>query len=226
MGGDTQSKAATYALRGHILLGALVGLFGCAVLFRALLFVDPNTTLWADQFDARLLHWIAEWGYQIIVQRGEPLNFWNAPSFYPHRGTLAYSDSLLSAQLFYSPLRAVGVPSLTALYLTLMGVCLLGCALSMVAIGRIGGFSTIESVLVVFISHFGLSISGYLPHYQLFGFELAPPFFLFLFLYLRDWRLADLMGLLFCFAFGVCFATYLAPMLVAVAIVVAAPMLW
>lgn len=196
------------------------------MLFRSLLVTNSSTTLWADQYDARLLHWIAEWGYQVLLVRHDPLNFWNAPAFYPHSGTLAYSDSLLSAQLFYAPFRLLGVPPFTSMYLTLACVCIMGCALSAVALRRIGGFSKFETILIIFVSHFGLTLTSYLPHYQLFGFELAPPFFLFLYLYLRDWKMGDLVGVVFCFAYGVCFATYLAPMLLVLAVVVAIPQGW
>jgi hypothetical protein len=208
------------------LCGALVGIFGCCILFYPLFATDPATTLWGDQFDARLLHWIAEWGYQIIFIRHDPLSFWNAPSFYPHPGSLAYSDSLLSAQIFYAPLRLLGVSSFTALYGTLACVAILGCILSAIALQRIGGLSRYEIALIVFVSHFGLSITSYLHHYQLFGFQLAPPFFLFLYLYLRDWQRGDLAAVVFCFGYGVCFATYLAPMLVVLGVVVAAPQAW
>jgi hypothetical protein len=207
-------------------LGLLVGALGCLLLFHKLFCADPATTLWADNFDARLLHWIAAWGYRAIVENGAPSDFWNAPSFFPHERSLAFSDSLLSAQLFYIPFRLAGLSAFSALYATLAATTLVACALSSWTLARIGGFSEVERALIIFVAHFGLPISGYLPHYQLFGFELAAPYFLFLYLFLRDWKGRDLMSLAGCFAFGACFATYLAPMLFTVTLVVASPSLW
>lgn len=209
-----------------LLIGLIVGIGGSLLLFRGLLSCEIASTLWADNYDSRLLHWIAEWGYQVIVERRDALNFWNAPSFYPHTLSLAYSDSLLSAQIFYAPLRLLGFSAAGALYTTLACVSILGCLLSAAALKRIGGFTSLEIAVIVFAMHFGLSITGYLAHYQLFGFQLAFPFFLFLYLFITSWRSEDLVTLSLCFAFGVCFATYLAPMLLVVGGLAALPLLW
>ncbi|MBN8549654.1 MAG: hypothetical protein J0M12_10095 [Deltaproteobacteria bacterium] len=214
------------SLRRALLIGLGVGALGVLLLFRALIGKDLSATLWADNYDARLLHWIAEWGYTSIVERRDPFNFWNAPSFYPHLKSLAASDSLLSAQIFYSPLRLLGLSSGAALYATLAAVSILGCVLSVLALRRIGSFSPLEIAVIAFVCHFGLSITAYFAHYQLFGFQLAAPFFLFWYLFLREWRARDLLTVAACFAFSVCFSTYLAPMLTVTALGTAIPSLW
>lgn len=216
------TKVFSSAQRGF-LRGILVGIVGCLVLFRKLLCGDPSLLYWADQFDARLLHWIAEWGYQVLFVRRTPLQFWEAPSFYPYKHALAFSDSLLSAQIFYSPLRMLGCSGPTALYSTLALVACISAGLTGIALTRLKVLSPWEQIPIIYACHFGLSIVGFLPHYQLFGFQLAFPFLLFLYLFLRDFSRTDAFAALLCFAFGACFATYLGPMLFAIALV---PIAW
>lgn len=193
--------------------GILVGVLGCAILFRGLLGHDVSSTLWADDYDARLLHWIAAWGYHALVEGGSLSQFWNAPAFYPHSHTLAFSDSLISAQLFYTPLRLAGIGEFPSLYLTLALGSISACVLSSIALSRITGFTALEQALIIYASHFGLNIIGYLPHYQLFGFQFAFPYFLYLYLTLRDAQRFDLYACVVCFCLAVGFATYLGPML-------------
>jgi hypothetical protein len=208
--------------------GIPIGLLGVVILFKDLILTVIRTgtlgVLWANDFDPRLIYWIVNWGYHVLFEEGQPLSFWNANSFYPNNMTLAYSDSLLSAQLLYAPLRMVGVPALASLYITLAGICLIGVTLTQCALDRTGYFSFVERVLIAFSAHFGLSVSGFLFHYQLFGFHLALPFFLFLYLYLRDLKRTDLLVTLFLFNVGVSFAMYLAPMLLALSIPMSIPL--
>ncbi len=57
--------------------------------------------------DPALIIWITEWGRRALVHRPSPL--FDAPAFWPHPRTLAYSENLLAAQLVTAPLRASGV---------------------------------------------------------------------------------------------------------------------
>lgn len=212
-------------LSATLLRSFIVASFGVFLLFHPLLGQEANSTLWGDNYDARLLHWIAEWGYQALTVQGSFAEFWNAPSFYPHLKSLAFSDSLLSAQLFYSPLRLLGVAPFSALYMTLALACVSACLLSGVALRRLGFFEPLECALIVFVAHFGLGISGYLPHYQLFGFQFAFPYFLFLYLTLRDWRGFDFAAAALCACIGIGFATYLGPMLAVTTVVLVLPTL-
>ncbi|MBX7143368.1 MAG: hypothetical protein K1X79_02870 [Oligoflexia bacterium] len=210
-------------MRLRLPIALIVGVLGTALLFHSLLGQPFSSTLWADNYDARLLSWIAEWGYQVIVVRGSPLDFWNAPSFYPHTGTLAYSDSLLSLQLLYTPIRLLGAAPLTALYLSLALLCVAACMLSASAMSRLCKFGPIETALALLVLHFGLSIVGYLPHYQLFGFQLAAPFFLYTFLWIRDAQPKDLFVAALLFVLATCMAAYLLPMLVTLALICLLP---
>lgn len=200
--------------------GALVGVVGSAVVFFAVLRSWRPPVFWADEFDARLVLWIAEWGYHALVETGDWRGFFNANSFYPHARTLAYSENLLSLQLLYAPLRALGVDRLDALYVSLAGFTVLGTTLSYAALNRFDAFvgrdsslSRLEKSFIVTAAHFSLCVTAFLPHYQLFGFHLAIPFLLYLWVYLEEWRRSDLVALCLIGPLAVCFAGYLAPLL-------------
>jgi len=203
--------------------GLLVAFIGVAILFKNFLLALPSSVLWADQLDSKLIYWIVNWGYHILFQVKQPGMFWNANSFYPQPYSLAYSDSLLSLQLLYAPLRAIGINALAALYFSLMLTVIISCWLTQSALKRIGGFNPLEITLIVFGAHFSLSMINYLMHYQLFGFQLAPSFLLFLFLYLRDLRLKDFVIVCLLFVVGVGYAAYLAPMLFVVCLFLLIP---
>jgi len=204
-------------------VGVLTGFFGVTILFKDLMLTGTLDVLWADNFDSRLIYWIANWGYHILFEQRQPLSFWDANSFYPNSLTLAYSDSLLGMQLLFAPLRMLGIPPLASLYMTLAGVCIIGAMLTQHALYRMGYFSLAERILITFCAHFSLSVISFFVHYQLFGFQLAPPFFLFLYLYLRDLKQRDLFILVSLFAVGVSFAMYLAPMLFVLCVLMCAP---
>jgi len=206
-------------------VGVMVGIFGTTLLFKDLILNRTYESLWATHLDSRLIFWITNWGYHILFEEFNPGNFWNANSFYPHLNTLAYSDSLLSLQILFAPLRTLNVPPMLALYLSLAVVCVIACGLSYFALTRIGYFSTLEKALIVFCSHFSLAMISYFNHYQLFGFQLAIPFFLFLYLYLRDFRIRDLIAACALYIVGVSFAVYLAPILTLFSVFLAIPML-
>ena len=78
-------------------------------------------------------------------------------------------------------------------------------------------------IFIAYAAHFGLSTVSFSNHYQLFGFQLAPAFFIFLYLYIRDYQLKDLLGTLFTYLFGVLFAIYLAPMLLTIGLISGLP---
>lgn len=206
--------------------GAAVGLFGVLILFRGLYGRDPATAIWGGSGEQNLIYWILEWGHHVLGERWDWLDFWHANAFYPHAHSLAFSESLLSAQVLYTPLRLAGLGPLPAMHLTLALTCLFAAALSYRALCRIGGFTSLEIAAVVYVSHFGLSMTAFLgPHLQLFGFQSAPPFFLYLYLYLRDWRAGDLLAACLAYAAGACFSAYTAPMIAVAGAIVAAPLL-
>lgn len=195
------------------MVGIACGVFGLLILFRGLIDVKLSSSLWADGFDPNLIYWILEWGHHSLFQSGSLSNFWNANQFFPHLNSLAYSDSFLTAQIFYSPLRFLGFSPLEALYGFLFSITILGCILTDIALVRVGGFNNFERCLIIYIAHFSMCITNFLVHYQLFAFQLAPSFLLFYYLFLRDLdgKILVFLSLIFFLAVGV--STYFAPML-------------
>jgi hypothetical protein len=220
-----KNNRLSYAGLVRVLPGYLVGILGVVILFRSVLFQYPAKFLWADGFDSPLIYWIVNWGYYILFQARDPGNLWNANSFYPQPSTLAYSDSLLSIQLLYAPLRFIGLDSLYALYLALAMTALAACLLAQLALNRIGGFNFLEKGFIVFGAHFSLCVTSYFLHYQLFGFLLAPSFILFLFLFLRDFKTFDFFMVCLLYVVGAAYSTYLAPVLLIFALGLGAPIL-
>ena len=130
--------------------GAVIGVIISLLLFYPLLGVeDPNAYLWSDDFDGQLLYWIFNWGYHAI-STGKWSSFFDANIFHPHPNTFAYSDSLLAAQLFYTPLRALGVAPVSAIHLTLILVVLCGCILTAIAAKNLGIDSKLAIATLVF----------------------------------------------------------------------------
>jgi len=78
-----------------------------------------------DDADARLVIVLHE--HWINVFRGRVS--WTSPNFFfPARGTLGYSDTLFINQIFYAPLRAVGLDSFLAYEWTIILLSLVGFA--------------------------------------------------------------------------------------------------
>jgi hypothetical protein len=207
-------------------VGLVIGILGVLILFRKLLLGDSLEVLWGSDFDTNLMIWILEWGYHILVEQGNPSNFWNANSFYPHKGSLAFSDSMISAQLLYSPLRYLGISKLPSIYGTLIGFTLISCILTDFVLNKIGIIKIYERAIVVYVSHFCMSITTFMEiHYQLFGFQLAAPFFLYYFLFLNSgqYKYLFIATLILVVASG--FSTYFAPMAGTIAIILTLIML-
>jgi hypothetical protein len=191
-------------------IGLLVGFLGCTVLFRPWLF-SSGQALWGGDFDGHLIYWILEWGYHCIAGSGTWVDFWQANSFYPHASTLAYSDSLISVQALYTPLRMAGLSPLLSMHVVLIACCLLGCILTDWALYK-AGFATPERACLVTVAHFGLSVTSFLPgHYQLFAFQFAPAFFVLVYLFWRDWKPVDAITATAIFVFATGFAVYFGP---------------
>ena len=164
------------------LVGLATGVVGCLILFRLLLGISVEQTVWAAGFEANLHYWLFEWGYHTLFETADPLSFWHSNTFYPNDYTLAYLESLLGFQLIYGPLRLMGMLPLPAMYMTLASICIIGCALTDHATKKIGRFQSWERAFIVFGAHFCLPMVVVSHHCQLFGFQIAIPFFLYLYL--------------------------------------------
>lgn len=221
-----QTKNSLKRFLAHPLIsGSLIGLGGALVLFRSLFGASSQWVLWSGTGDSRLIYWIVSWGYHILIERRDPINFWNANQFHPNPLSLAYSDSMLSLQALFTPLRLLGVSPLPALYIALASTLIISCALTFLALQRIGGINWLEMALITFAANLCLPMVTMYYHFQLFGFNLAIPYFLFLYLYLRDLHTFDLTALCLLYAAATAYATYLGPILLVSSIILAAPFL-
>jgi hypothetical protein len=221
-----QNKHSLKRFLTHPLIsGTLIGLGGALILFRSLFGASSQWVLWSGTGDSRLIYWIVSWGYHILIERRDPANFWNANQFYPNPLSLAYSDSMLSLQALFAPLRLLGVSPLPALYIGLALTLIISCALTFLALQRIGGMNWLEMALITFAANLCLPMVTMYYHFQLFGFNLAIPYFLFLFLYLRDLYTFDLTALCLLYAAATAYATYLGPILLVVSIILTVPFL-
>ncbi len=128
----------TAAMRRHS-AGIAVGLLGTVLLFHDLAGRDWSSTLWGGQYDPKFLYWTFQWVYHALFEQWDWLNLYNANQYFPHDNTLAFSDPMLSAMVLYAPLRWIGLAPLTAIYLTLMGICMVGSVLTDAALLRLGG---------------------------------------------------------------------------------------
>jgi hypothetical protein len=207
----------------NLIIGLSIGGIGSFVQFFPLFYKGSATHLWANDLDPLLIHWIVSWGYHILFEQFDFTNFWNANSFFPEMYSLAFSDSMLSAQIFYAPLRFFGLAPFTALYLTLAGFTIFGCILTSLALNQLISLTTIEKIIIISSAHFCLCFTNFLYHYQLFGFHLAPSFFLYLYSYFRDWEIKALLYCCVISTIAVCFSIYSAPFLFSLSIILGVP---
>lgn len=67
--------------------------------------------------DARFFAVILEWGFLHLDGSAAPgTSVWSPPFFYPARHILAYADNLFAGQVFYAPLRWIGLAPPAALF--------------------------------------------------------------------------------------------------------------
>lgn len=203
------------------LIGVSVGLLGVLLLFWPLLNQVPSRTLWADNFDGLLIYWIFEWGYHALREGANFSDFWNANSFFPHSNTLAFSESLITGQVFYAPFRAMGFAPLEAIYLSLIAFTLLGTIALDHALIQLE-FQWSERILCIFVACFSMTATSFLYHYQIFGFLLVPACMMYFYLWLtkKETKFLFLTGVTYSIASGL--STYL---LVAVPLILIVPSL-
>ena len=205
---------------GIFLSSGLSILYGLIHLYSGVLLELFSTNkLLLDNFDSNLIVWIFERNY-IAIKSFDFINFWNASSFYPHSNTLAYSDSMISGQLFYFPLRIIGLEPLTCIYFTLISIMVIAVISLDFLLTKYYEYSTIERLLFIIISLFALSMVNFFGHYQLIAFQLSPSFFVLLMSYLNKPSNKKLILLTILFIFISSFASYFAPMAFAISFLV------
>jgi hypothetical protein len=148
----------------------VAGAYGVlALLYTYPLVLAPERANRFDAPDALLSAWILSWDLHQIVE--EPLRLFDANIFFPERGTLAYSENLLTAALLVAPIRVFSdnpillVNAALLLALTLSGVATF-------ALAREFGCSTAGAGLAGLLFAFAPFRWAHLSHLQL---QLAFP---------------------------------------------------
>lgn len=199
--------------------GILAGLLGNILIFNTLFVNKLSGYYLGNNFDSNLIGWILEWGYHAL--RTYPEMFWNANQFYPHNNSLAYSDSMLAVQLFYSPLRILGLDSIAAMFASLICISTMASILLADALGQLKLFNWKEIFIIVFLSNYSLSSTTFLvDHYQLFGILFAPAILTYIYLAFKTGGSKAVMAASGIFVFSACVATYIAPMMLALYVLI------
>lgn len=117
--------------------------------------------------DPRLINFLLEHAYQWAV--GNPLHrdVWSPPFFFPAKGTLAYSDTLLSAAPIYWPFRLAGFAADTAFQLWLMTCLALDFVLFFLLLRTAFSMPPWPSAMGSFLFAFAASRVGDVGHPQL-----------------------------------------------------------
>lgn len=198
----------------YLLAGLLAGLLGNFIIFNALISNKLSGYYLGNDFDSKLIVWILEWGYHAI--RNYPLEFWSANQFFPHKNSLAYSDSLLAVQLFYFPLRSYGFDSISAMFASWILISMAASIFLSDALNRLNIFSNSEIFLIICFSSYTLSNTSFLAsHYQLFGILFAPAIFTYTYVAIKSKANEAVVIGVGLFVFSACVATYIIPMLLA-----------
>jgi hypothetical protein len=169
---------------------------------------DFNNFLFFDGFDSKLSLWIYERNFQNIFIENDILNFWNGRQFFPSEFNLAYSNSIIAAQIFYAPFRLIGFNPFTSLLLTFNAVIFMSILLFNRELSFLKIDSNFERLFLVIFVFFCPMFTNFLFHYYIYGFFMYPVFFLAYFRYLKspDDKLLLYLALIFIFISS--FATY------------------
>lgn len=185
----------------------IVMLVGVCVLFLPL-WPNPERYLWADNFDGYLIVWILEWGHHVLFENFQPSHFWQANSFFPHANSLAFSESLLSAQIFYGPLRQLGLGQLTSMYATFGLTIVVAGFLTDFGLRRLQ-FTVGERVVFLLVAHFSLPIVSFLYHFQMFGFQFIPAILVWTYLFFSKFDRLSFHISIGLYLVASCYSTYL-----------------
>ncbi len=107
-----------------------------------------------DWGDSRFVNYLLEHGYRWLLRRPGHQSFWDPPFFYPAKGVLAYSESMLGAGPYYWVWRALGFASDTSYQLWFLTLSALNFASVHLLLRRCLKLSPIGSALGAFFFAF------------------------------------------------------------------------
>jgi hypothetical protein len=124
-----------------------------------------------DEGDATLIAFLHEHVYQSLLGNA---SLRNPQFFYPTPGVLGYTDAFLLNQIFYTPLRLLGVEPLLATQLTFMLLSLMGSAVLALLLVRFFGVRLWLAIIAASIFGFGHALYLKSIHPQHFSIYFLP----------------------------------------------------
>jgi hypothetical protein len=146
--------------------------------------------------DVRFNNYILEHGYKYLT--GNQCSFTDTSFFYPEKGVLGYSDTLIGSLPLYIPFRLAGCDRYTALQLWYLLNTVLNYLSSYIALKKISGSFT-GAVTGSYLFSFSLSNVQAIWHPQMIGLFPVPLFFYFTINFIEKakcWHLALMVLLL------------------------------
>ena len=189
MSAARRPPASTFAL--------VAGFFALATVAMTWPIAPRLTNGLSDFWDAKLEAWILRWDFHQTFR--DPLHLFDANTFHPVRGALAFSENLYGIALFGFPLDAAGV-SAVAEYNALFLLGMFASALSAWALARDVTGDAAAALVAGLVYAFVPWRFAQIAHIQFQWAAFLPLLLLFLLRYLRDGRRRDLAG------FGLCLA--------------------
>jgi hypothetical protein len=136
------------------------------------------TTLWTkfrimpgDEADAIVIATLHEHVYQSLLGRASLLN---PPFYYPTPGVLGFTDAFLLNQIFYAPLRALGLEQLLAIQIMWMLLSLMGGAAFALLLNRFFLVRPWLAILAAGIFAFGHGLYMKIIHSQHLAIHFLP----------------------------------------------------
>jgi hypothetical protein len=182
-------------------------------IFRDLSRVGASCAALASYYDARLVNYLLEWGYQYVGGSGLSDTIWSPPFFFPEQNVLAWSDTFFTAYPFYFAARWLGAsPNASLLFFQVLQLWL--TPLVTYACARWLGLA--RPAAFVCAMTFGWSWARFFQtmHVQFAMGYLAPLYFALVYRGLRDRRPIWLTAALWTFLAAFFVAVYIAYFLV------------
>jgi hypothetical protein len=124
-----------------------------------------------DEADAMLVAFLQEHVYQSLLGHA---SLRNPPFFFPVQGVLGHSDTFLLNQVFYAPLRLLGVERLLAAQLTWMSLSVMGGVALMVLLSRFFQVRPWVAIMVAGVFAFGHPLYMKMGHSQHLAIHFLP----------------------------------------------------
>ena len=176
---SAQRDRRTTAL--DVVLVFAVWLIGASIFFRAQLSSGFNQIM-GDVGDARLIVYLNEHWYQVLHGQGS----WKSPAFfYPVKDVLGWSEGFLGFQIFYAPLRTIGLDPFLSLQVTVILLSLVGYASFVFLVRAAFGTGRAASLILGLVFVFGNAMWLHAGFEQLFGVYFVPAILL---IGLHAWR--------------------------------------